>query len=104
MTTVGARTRTRAERIRALDEALARRILVIDGAMGTMLQRYRLEEEDYRGERFAASPLPLKGANDVLCLTRPDVVGEIHAAYIAAGADLIETNTFAANRISLADY
>ncbi|HET9948798.1 MAG TPA: homocysteine S-methyltransferase family protein, partial [Longimicrobiales bacterium] len=104
MATVDARTRTRTERIRALDEALARRILVIDGAMGTMLQRYELEEEDFRGERFAASPLPLKGANDVLCLTRPDVVGEIHAAYIAAGADLIETNTFAANRISLADY
>jgi 5-methyltetrahydrofolate--homocysteine methyltransferase len=97
-------TRTRGERIRALDSELARRILVIDGAMGTMIQRAELEEPDFRGDRFAESPVPLTGANDLLCLTRPDVIRDIHAAYLAAGADLIETNTFSANRISLADY
>jgi 5-methyltetrahydrofolate--homocysteine methyltransferase len=72
--------------------------------MGTMIQRHDLGEEDYRGERFAHWPKPLMGASDVLCLTRPHIIREIHAAYIAAGADLVETNTFSANRISLADY
>ena len=96
--------RTRGERIRDLDEQLARRILVIDGAMGTMIQRRELTEDDFRGERFADNPVSLEGANDLLCLTRPDVIREIHTEYLEAGADLIETNTFSANRISLADY
>ncbi|MBM4185134.1 MAG: methionine synthase [Gemmatimonadetes bacterium] len=95
---------TAAERRRALDEQLARRILIIDGAMGTMIQRHGLGEQDYRGARFADHGSPLQGANDLLVLTRPDVIQEIHAAYANAGADLIETNTFNANRVSLADY
>ena len=95
---------TRSERLRLLDEELARRILVIDGAMGTMIQRHQLEEEDFRGDRFKDNEIPLFGANDLLCLTRPDVIGEIHREYLEAGADFIETNTFSANRISLADY
>ncbi|MDD5349150.1 MAG: methionine synthase [Chthoniobacteraceae bacterium] len=83
---------------------LTQRIAILDGAMGTMIQRHRLEEADYRGERFAAHSRPLKGANDLLCLTRPDIIEEIHAQYLAAGADLIETNSFNAQAISLADY
>ncbi len=97
-------TLARAERIERLDRALAERILVIDGAMGTMIQRHRPTEEDFRGERFADHPDALLGANDLLSVTRPDVIREIHTQYLAAGADLIETNTFSANRISLADY
>ena len=85
-------------------QLLSQRIAILDGAMGTMIQKYRLEEEDYRGERFAEHPYPLKGANDLLCITRPDVVEEIHAQYLAAGADLIEANSFNAQSISLADY
>lgn len=85
-------------------EALAHRILVLDGAMGTMIQRYRLEESDYRGERFAQWHIPLKGNNDLLTLTRPDVIQEIHAAYLEAGADIIETNTFSGTTIAMADY
>jgi 5-methyltetrahydrofolate--homocysteine methyltransferase len=104
MVTVEAGPRTRAERQRLLSEALDRRILVIDGAMGTMIQRYGLEEEDFRGERFKENAVPLQGANDLLCMTRPDIIREIHGQYAAAGADLIETNTFAANGISLSDY
>ena len=95
---------TRAERIRRLESALAERILILDGAMGTMIQRHDLAEEDFRGERFLDSPDSLLGANDLLCLTRPDVIRSIHTEYLEAGADLIETNTFSANRISLADY
>ncbi|MCG6868049.1 MAG: homocysteine S-methyltransferase family protein, partial [Gammaproteobacteria bacterium] len=87
-----------------LTAALAERILVLDGAMGTMIQRYRLEEADFRGERFADWPCDLKGNNDLLVLTRPDVIREIHAAYLSAGADILETNTFNANRVSMADY
>jgi 5-methyltetrahydrofolate--homocysteine methyltransferase len=98
------RASPRGDRIRALDEQLTRRILVIDGAMGTMIQRHSLAEADFRGERFADHPTPLMGANDLLVLTRPDVIRSIHAAYAAAGADLVETNTFNANRVSLADY
>ena len=97
-------TRTRTDRLGILRSELARRILVMDGAMGTMIQRHRFGEEDFRGERFREWNHALLGASDVLCLTRPDVIGEIHDAYLAAGADLIETNTFSANRISLADY
>jgi 5-methyltetrahydrofolate--homocysteine methyltransferase len=83
---------------------LEKRVLVIDGAMGTMIQRYELTEADYRGERFAHWPSDLKGNNDLLSLTRPDVIEAIHREYINAGADIIETNTFNAQRISLADY
>ena len=83
---------------------LEHRILIIDGAMGTMIQRYKLQEEDYRGERFSNWPSDVKGNNDLLCLTQPQIVREIHGHYLEAGADIIETNTFNANRISLADY
>jgi 5-methyltetrahydrofolate--homocysteine methyltransferase len=84
--------------------SLASRILIIDGAMGTMIQRHQLDEADFRGERFAAHPRDLKGANDLLCLTRPDIIEGIHRAYLEAGADIIETNTFNAQAISMADY
>ncbi len=87
-----------------LRELLARRILVLDGAMGTMIQRYRLTEADYRGERFAGFAHDVKGNNELLSLTRPEVIAEIHAGYLAAGADLIETNTFGATTIAQADY
>ena len=87
-----------------LREELHTRILVIDGAMGTMIQRYQLTEADFRGERFAQHPCDLKGNNDLLNITRPDVVKAIHAEYLTAGADIIETNTFSTQRISLADY
>jgi len=83
---------------------LERRILIIDGAMGTMIQRYKLAEEDYRGERFKDWPSDLKGNNDLLSLTQPHIVKEIHKQYLDAGADIIETNTFNAQKISLADY
>lgn len=92
------------DRTSLLPDHLSRRIVLLDGAMGTMIQGYGLSEEDFRGDRFRDHPTDLQGANDVLCLTRPDVVGEVHRAYLDAGADLIETNTFSANRISLADY
>mgnify|MGYP000878433355 CR=1 FL=1 len=85
-------------------EHLKRRVLVLDGAMGTMIQRAGLAEADFRGERFADHPVDLKGANDVLVLTRPDVVASIHEAYLRAGADIVETNTFNATRIGLAEY
>jgi 5-methyltetrahydrofolate--homocysteine methyltransferase len=83
---------------------LAKRILVLDGAMGTMIQRYRLTEEQFRGERFAGHPRSLKGDNDLLCLTQPQVISEIHRGYLTAGADVIETNTFNGTRISQSDY
>ncbi len=83
---------------------LEKRILVIDGAMGTMIQRYELSEEDFRGERFRDHASDLKGNNDLLNITRPDVIKAIHAEYLDAGADIIETNTFSTQRISLADY
>jgi 5-methyltetrahydrofolate--homocysteine methyltransferase len=88
----------------ALTAALRDRILVLDGAMGTMIQRLRLSEADYRGERFADWPSEVTGNNDLLSITRPEVVREVHRAYLAAGADLVETNTFNAQAISLADY
>ncbi len=91
-------------RVDALLTALERRILVIDGAMGTMVQGYKLDEADYRGTRFADHGHDLKGNNDLLTLTRPDVIGAIHDAYLDAGADLIETNTFNATTISQSDY
>ncbi len=80
------------------------RILVLDGAMGTMIQRYRLQEEDYRGKRFANIDVLIKGNNDILNITRPDIIANIHKEYLDAGADIIETNTFNANAISLEDY
>lgn len=83
---------------------LPHRILVLDGAMGTMIQRYKLEEEDYRGARFADWPHPLKGNNDLLVLTRPDIIKAIHAEYLDAGADILETNSFSGTWIAMADY
>ena len=80
------------------------RILVLDGAMGTMIQRYKLEEEDFRGERFKDHPSDLKGNNDLLSITRPDIIKDIHRAYLEAGADIVETNTFNCNAFSMADY
>ncbi len=85
-------------------DILKDRILVLDGAMGTMIQRYKLEEEDFRGERFKDHAHSLKGNNDLLALTRPDVLKEIHALYFEAGADIAETNTFSSTTIAQADY
>ncbi|MEE2876566.1 MAG: methionine synthase [Candidatus Neomarinimicrobiota bacterium] len=85
-------------------DIVSNRILILDGAMGTMLQSYKLEEADFRGEKLKDHPSDLKGNNDILSLTRPDVVEEIHTTYLEAGADLIETNTFSANAISQSDY
>ena len=85
-------------------QELAKRILVIDGAMGTMIQRYQLTESDFRGERFKNHPSDVQGNNDLLNITRPDIIKAIHAEYLSAGADIIETNTFSTQRISLADY
>jgi 5-methyltetrahydrofolate--homocysteine methyltransferase len=87
-----------------IQDLLKERILIIDGAMGTMIQRYNLQEEDYRGERFKDWPSDVKGNNDLLCLTQPDIIREIHGKYLDAGADIIETNTFNAQKVSLADY
>jgi 5-methyltetrahydrofolate--homocysteine methyltransferase len=97
-------TLSREDRLAALNEALQHRILVLDGAMGTMIQRHKLEEADYRGERFAGWNRDLKGNNDLLTLTQPAIIRGIHGQYLDAGADIIETNTFNSNRISLADY
>ena len=87
-----------------LEQALKNRILILDGAMGTMIQRYKLDESGYRGERFKDWPSDLKGNNDLLVLTQPDIIKDIHKAYLEAGADIVETNTFNANAISMADY
>src|SRR5690554_295303 len=87
-----------------LKKLLEERILILDGAMGTMIQRYKLTEEDFRGERFKDYPYDLKGNNDLLSITKPEVIKEIHKAYLSAGSDIIETNTFNANAISQADY
>ena len=87
-----------------LTAALRERVLVLDGAMGTMIQGYGLSEADYRGDRFADHPEDQQGNNDLLALTQPDIVTAIHRAYLEAGSDLLETNTFNAQRISLADY
>ena len=87
-----------------LKQLIDERVLILDGAMGTMLQRYNLSEQDFRGERFAEMPGQMKGNNDLLCLTRPDVIKDIHHKYLEAGADIIETNTFNAQWVSMADY
>ena len=88
----------------ALEQALKQRILILDGAMGTMIQEYKFAEEDYRGERFKDWHVLVKGNNDLLSLTQPDVISDIHRKYLAAGADIIETNTFNATTISMEDY
>jgi len=95
---------TRQQRIAALHAEAAQRILIIDGAMGTMIQRHKLGEAEYRGKRFANHHKDVKGNNDLLVLTQPQIIAGIHQEYLAAGADIIETNTFNAQRISLADY
>ena len=87
-----------------IEEVIKERILVLDGAMGTMLQRYKFEEQDFRGERFKDFPHPLKGNNDLLSLTQPEAVKAVHRAYFEAGADIIETNTFSSTTIGMADY
>ncbi|WP_416305859.1 homocysteine S-methyltransferase family protein [Neptunicella sp. SCSIO 80796] len=87
-----------------LKQALADRILILDGAMGTMIQRHKLEEADYRGERYADWHTDIKGNNDLLVLTQPEIIFDIHCQYLEAGADIIETNTFNATTISMADY
>lgn len=88
----------------SVQEEAKKRILILDGAMGTMIQDYKLTESDYRGERFADYPHDLKGNNDLLSITQPEKIAEIHRKYLLAGADIIETNTFNANRVSMADY
>jgi 5-methyltetrahydrofolate--homocysteine methyltransferase len=92
------------QQVRDLEAALKERILVLDGAMGTMIQGHELQEADFRGERFADHDVALKGNNDILSLTRPDIIRGIHEAFLEAGAELIETNTFNATAISQADY
>ncbi|TNF99327.1 MAG: methionine synthase, partial [Gammaproteobacteria bacterium] len=87
-----------------LEQLLSERILVLDGAMGTMIQRHKLEEADYRGERFADWHTDLKGNNDLLAITQPHIIQGIHEAYLEAGADIIETNTFNGTRVSMSDY
>ena len=87
-----------------ISQLIAERILILDGAMGTMIQQYNLQEDDFRGSRFAHIPGQLKGNNDLLCLTRPDVIQDIHRKYLEAGADIIETNTFSSTTVSMADY
>ena len=91
-------------RAQALPAILAQRIMILDGAMGTMIQRFKLTEAQYRGERFKDFPKDVKGNNELLSLTRPDVITDIHERYLAAGADLIETNTFGATTVAQADY
>jgi 5-methyltetrahydrofolate--homocysteine methyltransferase len=92
------------DRSNELRQLLAQRHLILDGAMGTMVQRHGLTEADYRGTRFADHPKDLKGNNDLLVLTRPDVIGGIHQAYLDAGADIVETCTFNSTAVSQADY
>src|SRR5210317_995254 len=87
-----------------ISQTIKERILVLDGAMGTMIQAYKLQEADYRGERFADWDQDLTGNNDLLTLTQPDIIAEIQQAYLDAGSDILETNTFNSNAISQADY
>src|SRR5688572_14025501 len=90
--------------MKSITDLLKERILIIDGAMGTMIQRHKLDEKDYRGERFKDWGSDLKGNNDLLSITQPEIIKGIHREYLEAGADIIETNTFNAQRVSLADY
>ncbi len=94
----------RRERVKRLKGLLDERIVFLDGAMGTMIQQHKLDEKDFRGDRFRSHGKDLKGNNDILVLTKPDVIGGIHRAYLEAGADIIETNTFNSSSISQADY
>jgi 5-methyltetrahydrofolate--homocysteine methyltransferase len=94
----------REQRIQHLHETLKQRILLLDGATGTMIQRHKLDEAAYRGERFADWPSDLKGNNDLLAITQPEIIQGIHEQYLDAGADIIETNTFNATRVAMADY
>jgi 5-methyltetrahydrofolate--homocysteine methyltransferase len=87
-----------------IHQLLQQRILILDGAMGTMIQSYKLEEADYRGERFVDHPCDVKGNNDLLSLTQPKIISDIHRAYFEAGADIVETNTFNGTSIAMADY
>src|SRR5262249_33121373 len=96
--------KTETNRVSELERLLRERIAVLDGAMGTMIQTYKLDEAAFRGERFAGWSRDLKGLNDLLNVTRPAVIEEIHRKYLEAGADIIETNTFNSQAISLADY
>jgi 5-methyltetrahydrofolate--homocysteine methyltransferase len=95
---------SRADRIAALKAAAAERVLVLDGSWGVMIQKYKLSEEDYRGSLFADHAMPQKGNNDLLILTRPDIITDLHDAYYGAGADISETNTFSSTAIGMADY
>ncbi|MDB5492695.1 MAG: 5-methyltetrahydrofolate--homocysteine methyltransferase [Phenylobacterium sp.] len=95
---------TRQERIAALKQAAKERVLILDGSWGVMIQKRGLAEADYRGQRFADHAVQLKGDNDILCLTRPDIIAELHDAYFAAGADISETNTFSATSIGQGEY
>ena len=104
MTTVAPIRRTREARLSELEPLLGRRILILDGAMGTMIQSYRLGEQEYRGDRFADWPRDVKGNNDLLSLTQPEIIRAIHTAYLEAGADILETNSFNSTAISMADY
>jgi 5-methyltetrahydrofolate--homocysteine methyltransferase len=83
---------------------LKKRILILDGAMGTMLQQYKFTEEDFRGERFKDHPSPLKGNNDLLSITQPEAVKEVHRKYFLAGADIVQTNTFSGTTVAMVDY
>ena len=87
-----------------IEDIVKKRILVLDGAMGTMLQRHKFTEEDFRGDRFKEFPYPLKGNNDLLSITQPAAVKNVHLQYLEAGADIIETNTFSSTTIGMADY
>src|SRR3954464_10537799 len=98
------RSTTLDPRTRGLHDALRKRILILDGAMGTMIQRYKLSEADFRGDRLKDHPKDLQGNNDLLILTRPDVISEIHRQYLEAGADIIETHTFSGTAIAQGDY
>ena len=95
---------TREQRIAALKMAVAQRIMILDGAMGTMIQRYRFDEATFRGKRFAGHLKPVQGNNDLLVLTQPEAITRIHESYLTAGSDIISSNTFNAQRVSLADY
>jgi 5-methyltetrahydrofolate--homocysteine methyltransferase len=97
-------TSSRLDRLTRLNDAITSRILVLDGAMGTMIQSYKLDEAGYRGERFKEWGQDVKGNNDLLCLTQPEILAEIHRAYLEAGADILETNTFSSTTIAQADY
>src|SRR6056297_754065 len=95
---------SRDTRIQQLQQALTQRILILDGGMGTMIQSYKLEEEDFRSERFADWASDLKGNNDLLSITQPKIIRDLHLAYLEAGADIVETNTFNSTSIAMADY